>query len=909
MKKKHFTLFSLALAAATTATVIMSNRADSYSMRKSSLYISAEENEEENERQSVKAIAFMNSIRANQLTGEIDPKDVYSAISQADKQAALYKTNAGNISWIEAGPNNVGGRTRAFLIDKDNNSVLYAGGVGGGLWKSTTGGSSWVKVTPGNTDNLPVVSICQDNTGAIYIGTGEGVFTPTESGANASVNGAPGFLGSGIWKSTDAGATWNKLSSTNPTSSSSIWRNVSALAVNKEGTRIFAGNMQSVFYSDNGGTTWTSTNAFNGNAACTEIKVASDGTIFAATTSRIFRSSQNGDPGSWQWRQIPGATAASRMSIGISPQDPNYVYVMAARNSDQSLMGIWRSTDKGDTWTQIAFGSAENSILANQGFWNNVIAVDPENKDRVFAAGLAVWEWNAGGNWKQISSLSAQYSDGSTNPFYVHADDHVIQFDTKTTPYTMYIANDGGIFRSNNKGRSFTPINKNYNVTQYYSVAANFRDEILGGTQDNNTILIDGYRNAPSGTTSQSGISVFGGDGFHCEVSRMYPEYFFAANIGGFERSLNRGQSWNEYFDDRIGAAGAFNGSFNTPYFLWESVLDPTIHDSVKNSMMFMCGVGTIWMTPDALNFNKTPDWFRIATISGASLTGEYTRSGNVFFVGTMNGNLFRISGLRGATYQYDGSGSWSPTAQGIKVEQVPLPSEIAGLRAITGISVHPTDSNKMVITCGNYGNNNYVFVTNNALDSIQNVTFNSIQNNLPKMPVYDVVINIDDPNHIIIGTELGVWASSNNGSTWVEQNVGLTRAPVFMLRQYEWKPWEGPVLYAATHGRGIFKSKSLTTGIRKDNHAVKNKVTATIYPNPATDNTTIEFTLSGTSTGMLRVLDINGKAVITESNKRFVKGVNKLNVNTSQLATGNYFILIEAGVEAASGKLIVVNK
>jgi hypothetical protein len=288
MKKKHLTLFSIALATATSAIVMMSNRADSYQMRSSSLQISEFDKESKGEHEDVRGIAFMNNIKANQFTGQINPEDVYSAIAQADKQAALYKSNAGNISWTEAGPNNVGGRTRAFLIDKDNNSILYAGGVGGGLWKSTTSGTSWEKVTPSNQDNLPVVSICQDNTGAIYIGTGEGVFTPTEAGANANQNGAPGFLGSGIWKSTDAGLTWNKLSSTNPTGSTSIWRNVSALAVNKEGNRIFAGNMQSVYYSDDGGTTWTTTNAFSGNAACTEIKVASDGTIFCGHNKSCF---------------------------------------------------------------------------------------------------------------------------------------------------------------------------------------------------------------------------------------------------------------------------------------------------------------------------------------------------------------------------------------------------------------------------------------------------------------------------------------------------------------------------------------------------------------------------------------------------------------------------------------------
>ena len=154
---------------------------------------------------------YLTTIRANQITKTIDVKDI--ELAQKQIQALSSKKGSG-LPWIDKGPDNIGGRTRALLIDKDNSTLMYAGGVGGGLWKSTTSGQYWSRVsytgaTAEEFANLAVSSICQAANGDIYFGTGEG-FTSTH-GTNIYT---PSILGAGIWKSSDNGQTFAKLEST-----------------------------------------------------------------------------------------------------------------------------------------------------------------------------------------------------------------------------------------------------------------------------------------------------------------------------------------------------------------------------------------------------------------------------------------------------------------------------------------------------------------------------------------------------------------------------------------------------------------------------------------------------------------------------------------------------------------------
>ena len=135
---------------------------------------------------------YINSMRANEITGEVTLADIQKAENEL-KALSTNKTNS--ITWESRGPDNKGGRTRALVIDKDNSSILYSGSVGGGLFKSLNGGATWNYIGDPQ-HNQSIVSITQTSTGDLYVGTGE-LFQGYYGGGSTS---SPQFAGKGVLK-------------------------------------------------------------------------------------------------------------------------------------------------------------------------------------------------------------------------------------------------------------------------------------------------------------------------------------------------------------------------------------------------------------------------------------------------------------------------------------------------------------------------------------------------------------------------------------------------------------------------------------------------------------------------------------------------------------------------------------
>jgi photosystem II stability/assembly factor-like uncharacterized protein len=227
-------------------------------------------------------------------------------------------------------------------------------------------------------------------------------------------------------------------------------------------------------------------------------------------------------------------------------------------------------------------------------------------------------------------------------------------------------------------------------------------------------------------------------------------------------------------------------------------------------------------------------------------------------------------------------------------------PSGVSG-RTITSVNVNPTNPEHVVITLGGYGNNNYVYETKNALDAVP--TWDPITGNLPSMPVYDAVIDVDDDKRIILGTDFGIWATEDGGKTWVEANNGMARVPVFEIRAYEWRPWEGMVMYVGTHGRGYFKSNSLMTNTKK---VTKSEVTALrAYPNPTANQVNLEYTNTGKA-GLASIIvrDMQGR-VIEQRNVNISVGSNTIEVSLQGKSAGYYFAEINVAGKKSIAKII----
>jgi len=948
------------------------------------------------------AARYLNQLKANPYTNQISYADKRKAYEEANKMPAT-KRQLG-MKWKNLGPDNIGGRTRAIVIDKDNPDVLYTGGVSGGFWKSTNKGTTWNRKSySGDFTNLCIVSITQATNGDIYFGTGE---SDISGGGD---RGGSGNIGMGIWKSTDKGESWTHLESTIPTrkfNSNDGWANVSDLAADPNNPqRLFAGTSGGLKISNDGGQSWD--NADN-NAlrfrSILDIKIAADGQfILVATATNGFKSTDGGNTfDQIRGENFPSGGNIGRIEFAIATSDPDYGYAAISDRSG-NLMGVYQSKDQGESWNNIGQGADVFNPFGGQGTYNNVIAVDPFNKKRVFLGGVDFWRWE-NNTWNQVASEN-EFSDNDErlrNPTYMHVDHHEITFDTKSETPRMYIGNDGGIYASSNfqsKQPTYKSLNQGYNVTQFYALAASREGQIIGGTQDNNTLKIE--RKGLQGT---DGTDIFGGDGFYSEISRLRPSaYFFTQqfasfgdNHDGIQRSNDRGRSSEGIFSTYL--LNNYNRNtfpFNTPYALWEKgndtlTADTTIYSAdtsvvlkrgqtitvnnsrlqslydndqehlnqinnstyqarkdlsqlpgdtvevrsdngiffdfelphalgpietvkvqdIKQTKLIMAIRDEVWLTTDALNFSVTPTWHRIASDVNLNPTSiDVSDDGKSVIVGGFN-KIIKIDNIRQVHYtENNANDQFDPDEEGLEIETYNFN------HVVTGVAFAPDNKSTALVTLGNYGAQNHVYYTDNFTDSTQNVAFQNVTSNLPSMPVYDGVFHAKDQDTVILGTELGIWATKDittNTVQWTEQNTGMQRVPTHMIKQVIPNPkWDnsGSEFYIATHGRGIFRSTSLNPLAgqnEKQDELVKNQNNEedilSLHPNPATDYTNVKVELSSDETIQGNIYDLNGTKV-----KAFqLKNDQSNRINITDLKPGQYIIGILGEKEQASSKLVV---
>ncbi len=294
-------------------------------------------------------------------------------------------------------------------------------------------------------------------------------------------------------------------------------------------------------------------------------------------------------------------------------------------------------------------------------------------------------------------------------------------------------------------------------------------------------------------------------------------------------------------------------------------------------------GGNGIWMTRDGLNFNTTPEWVRLDNAPAGTGTKavEFTvnvepEAGNHMFVSGWDGKLYRFDGMEDIHTQDDVPAN--------------MRKQIRSLGAtITGVSVDPNDPNHVVISVGGYGAlaTGKVQETFNALDeqpawsSIWNVT------GLSKMPCYDVVIDAMDPTgqSIVVGTEYGIFATENGGDDWVmaNQNMASTSdqitAPVFDVKQ-QWRgasAWINPsnqgAIYAATHGRGIFRSDLFLGVDEPSDLTVDAAESLLVYPNPVSEGTFSVQSETFRGDFQVQVFDITGRLNVDRAIRGYAGG------------------------------------
>ena len=843
------------------------------------------------------AAEYLWNMRVNPATGTIDINDVENARKQVDamiaeKKASRAKSNSLNLQWQELGPDNIGGRTRSILFDKSNPDHMFAGSVGGGLWESTTHGASWTKYND-TLQNLAVSCLTQAENGDIYFGTGEGLYGYYGDGTGS-------FPGQGVWKSTDHGVSFHRLGSTwdNLTSAQKgNWQTINNIyADHNNPLRIYAAIGNGLQMSNNGGQSWSNPVLSNGTSGspvvgfATTVKVGTDGTVLCAINNKLYKS-LTGD--SATFTKVTSIPASGRVEVAIAPSNPNVMYANVESASTGGVYNIYRSTDKFATATIIGPGGGGFDPLGNQGSYANSIAVAPNNQNKIIVAGLEVWKWELGNNWNRI--------DGYYSNTYVHADQHTIVFDPND-PNDFFIGCDGGLFESQDQGATFSAMNRLYDVTQFYSVTPvpiQGSQLVIGGTQDNGSLYLNrtGYSNA-----TLSASDIWGGDGAYSAISTYNPAaFFFSSQFAGMGRSSNSGGGGTSFYDANIAPLNHGNlGAFVAPFLLWEN-LDPS---SAMDTSFFIGLTGGVWMTKQAINFSVNPIWYEVAVIQGSGHCMGVVADGKTLFVGSDIGRVYRITHLDYVNNGLDNSG----TNYNLSTLNTPIKNTTLSIPGSNGtptsISVDQNDGNHVVITFGGYTSSPHVFVSHNALSTTP--TFTSIQNNLPAMPVYSSVLDKWNPNAIIVGTEEGLFTSNNAGATWTPDLDGFPRVPTFMLKQLTQYSNGVPSsdLFAATHGRGVWKSTSLPLGINNVTASAKPQVS--FYPNPAQDVANINYTLNTSENIVLDIYNVTGQKVNTISLGNQSIGKHDYSFNVSALPTGTYFATLVAGNQQSVTKFII---
>lgn len=587
MEKKKVLFSLLAIVIAGSIFILASS-----GISKQNKYIPRSEQNHQNNKGINGAVEYLKTIRNNQVSGELDPKWVIDARKDAENLQSQ-SNKALDLTWNEVGPDNLSGRTRAILIDKNDPDIMYAGGAGGGLWKSTTGGSSWTAIND-FADNLAISCIAQGSNGTIYVGTGEGLAT-----GGGVANGSTAFIGKGIYKSTD-GNTFTLIPSTIPTTANSdgaTWAFVNKLACDPtDPYRIYAATNRGLRSTDDGGTTWIVPVKFaNGNdntSASSDVDVAADGTVITSVGNKCYIS-PSGNDSTFVCQSVTSTTGdlpaggISRIEFAIAPSNSNYMYAGAAK-TDGTLYNIYRSTDKGDNWTIIGpGGSSLFQPYAEQGWYDNTIAVYPDNPNKIIVGGLDMWEWHSGGTWTQKSIWYLSI----TSEYFIHADHHAYVFHP-TNPDILFIGSDGGVSRSIDGGETFETMNINYNTIQCYALSASSAGWIMTGTQDNGTLFFPRL-----GAFPKHASDIGGGDGGWSAFSYINPEAFFTTiYYAGTRRSPDQGANFypadlagtsNQFFSARMIPVGSvpgdnFDAAFVTPLLLWENFNDTYSNDSIE---------------------------------------------------------------------------------------------------------------------------------------------------------------------------------------------------------------------------------------------------------------------------------------------------------------------------------------
>ena len=608
-----------------------------------------------------------------------------------------------------------------------------------------------------------------------------------------------GAADGGVWKSTDRGASWRPvMDGANSIALGAVAVDPVNPLVLYAGTGEAAVNIDSytgagVYKSTDGGETWTISGLTHVAAFSRILVHPSRPEIVLAAAIRnnggIYRSADAGrtwtriserpayditvnpvDPDEmWVGGGVNGAMHsidagatfapvglgiavdgfAGRVSLQVAPSDPRVLWALVSEYTfnAQALTRIYRSDDRGATWSLVMDNEYDilNFYGYRQGEYNNVILVNPLDANDVIAGGVVMIRTLDGGvSWQPVGQQ-------------IHVDHHALAYDP-TDPQRIYFGNDGGMYRSDDGAATFERISRGLAITQFYGMGVDQRASAVtyGGTQDNGTIATTAEEYMPGGPGILSGS-----DGFHVAIDHdnssivylehPYGEVFRVDLSTGSQLRVTSGLPMNE------------QAAWAAPL-----VMDP------NDAKTLYTGRQRVF------RFNaRTSTWRAISQPfrSNVSAIGVSPLDSALIYAGSDRGEM-RVTSDGGATWSeiYFGNG---------------LPD-----RAITDIAPSTVDRCAALVSYSGFYSG-HVYRTTDC-----GVTWRDISTALSDIPANAIAVDPMDEGTIAVGTDIGVFVTSDTGASWSRMGTGMPIVAIADLAIHH----PTRTLRAATHGRSMFE-------------------------------------------------------------------------------------------------------
>lgn len=764
-----------------------------------------------------------------------------------------------SLDWQQEGPGNIGGRINVLTVSPTDHDIIYAGATNGGIFKTTNGGADWNPIF----DDLAYLSIGSitlnpDDEDIIYVGTGDRNF------------GGSSHIGNGVYKSLDAGETWEAIGLEETGIVSEILidpTNPDRIFASTLGNPFDKNEFRGVYRSDDGGVTWENKLFITDSSGIIDLIMdPSNPDILYASgynrmrnyyqsrvsgpQARIYKTVNGGD----SWTELGGGLPMednSRIGLAISNDDPNTIYALYVDGETLNPKDIYKSTNSGSTWAPMniyaGFSPVPEGVMGGFGWYFGEVYLNPYNNDQLIIPGVDMYQTlNGGSTWNLNVPEWWTYE--------VHADKHAIAFLDEDS---YIIATDGGLYKTNNNGASWTDI-ENLPITQFYHIDVHPHTDGLygGGAQDNGSM-------SGNALSFNAWERLFGGDGFRVTfLEEDAGAAYYETQNGGLRHRDAGGFTTNVSPDlidgDRV--------NWDMPYFINE-VASELFVGSAHIQLMTSAPYGDYNYISDDLTRIGMGESYGAATYHNITEMDQPSNSSDVLYVGTSDG-LMWLGERTGGDFEWD----WTNYTGS-------LPN-----RYITGVRCSPNNPNTVYVCLSGYKNDEDIAYLYKR-DGIGS-DWEDVSGDLPGITVNDILIvpGHDDDEYLFAALDGGVYFSSNAGASWDYVGVGLPFATVSELHL----DLPNKKLVAGTYSRSMwsydvawmFEEEEVDdTGL--DDYGTQKHIKT--YPNPATDVVYFE----SVSEDEIFLFDQQGRLVLKQQ-------INHLNnyskVDLSTLQAGLYY-------------------